>query len=98
VLSPDELDTSDNVAAQEANVLIAEEEIKNTQRNMDIEDDPYVHTSTRGFGALPGIAGPLVFFWNNSTQRKVILVLITILMAIGLVAEYLITGHVNLNP
>jgi hypothetical protein len=58
VLSPDELDKADNIATQQANQLIAEEEIKEISKNgITVTNDmPYSHVSHADFarGGIPG--------------------------------------------
>ncbi|MFI5270928.1 MAG: hypothetical protein ACHQT9_02695 [Candidatus Saccharimonadales bacterium] len=89
VLDPDELDKANAAAVQKANELIAEDEIKNLPDRNDLSDDPYVHNSTEGFGASPGMAGYSLFrlFPNNRSQR-ILTVLLIVLAIIGLIIKY----------
>ena len=89
VLTLNQLDIKGNSAINQANVLIAEEKIKNLPNENNLNDTPYIHNSTEGFGASPGQGGYslLRLFPNNKSQR-ILTVALIILMILGLIVKY----------
>ena len=86
VLSPDELDKADTAAAQQANAMIAEAEIKSLPDNNNLGDDPYSHSSTGGFGVFGGRS--LFYLFPNNRSQRILTILLLVLFVIGLMIKY----------
>ena len=93
ILSPDELDRADNIAAQKANVLIAQEEIKNAKNRDNLNEVPYIHSSSNGFMA-PGSSQLRLL---KITSLKPYFIAAAIIAIIGLAIQYITTGNVHIH-
>lgn len=93
ILSPDELHRVDNNTTQNADVLIAQEDNKNAKNRVNLNEAPYIHSSTNGFMA-PGSSQLRLL---KISSLKPYFIAAVIFAIIGLAIQYITTGHVHIH-